>query len=333
MFKWFLLMASAIISSCDKNPLYIEGFPPMVLSEDNKFSLEKVELGRQLFFDPILSLDNNVSCSTCHMPSLAFTDGKSVSSGIKPLTRSSPSLLNIGFHSKGLFWDGNVMSLEKQALIPVRSPLEMGLSWHLAEKKINKAEIYKKAFKKIYGNVFVDSLKIAAVLAHYQRSLISNNSKFDSVMRGEVNFNPNERRGWNIFFDADPSLPSAECSHCHVDPLFTDLSYQNNGIHTVDEMNGNSLEKGREFVTKNPNDRFKFKVPTLRNIAVTAPYMHDGRFKTLEEVINHYNKGGNDGFNVNPNVRKLNLSERDKLDLIAFLNTLTDYAAIRNKNG
>ena len=143
-------------------------------------------------------------------------------------------------------------------------------------------------------------------------------------MRGEMTFTPNEKRGWTIFFDADPLLPSAECSHCHVDPLFTDLSFQNNGIHTEDELNGKSSEKGRESVTLNPNDRFKFKVPTLRNVARTAPYMHDGRLKSLEEVMNHYNMGGNPGFNVNPNVRNLNLSKQDISDVIAFLHTLTD---------
>jgi cytochrome c peroxidase len=222
--------------------------------------------------------------------------------------------------------------LEKQALIPVRSPLELGLPWHLAEKKIKDDKFYKDAFRKVYGNVRIDSFKIAAVLAHYQRTLISNDSKFDAVMRGETTFTPNEKRGWSIFFDADPLLPSGECSHCHVDPLFTDLSYQNNGIHTEAEMNGKSSEKGRELVTKNSNDRFKFKVPTLRNIAITAPYMHDGRFKTLEEVIGHYNNGGNEGYLVSPNVRKLHLKEEDIRDLIAFLNTLTDFRYLKMEN-
>lgn len=332
MLRWWLLLTLTILNSCEKDSLHVIGFPPIILSAENKFSRAKAALGEKLFFDPILSINNKISCSSCHLPSLAFTDGKKVSTGLKPLTRSSPSLLNIGFHSKGLFWDGSVLSLEKQALIPVSNPLEMGLPWLLAERKINNSGYYKKAFNKIFGDEFIDSLKIAAVLAHYQRSLISNNSKFDAVMRGEINFTPNEKRGWTIFFDADPLLPSAECSHCHVDPLFTDLSYQNNGIHTEDEINGLAVEKGREKVSKNPNDRFKFKVPTLRNIAKTAPYMHDGRFKTLNEVINHYNKGGNYGFNVNPNVRKLNLTEKDIFDLIAFLNTLTDINEVRKQD-
>jgi len=330
MLRLLLLLTLTILYSCEKDSLHLKGFPPVFLPTENKFLKAKTALGEKLFFDPILSINNKISCSSCHLPSLAFTDGKEVSAGLKPLTRSSPSLFNIGFHTKGLFWDGSIMSLEKQALIPVSSHLEMGLPWHLAERKVNKSEYYKKAFNKIFGDVFIDSLKIAAVLAQYQRSLISNNSKFDAVMRGEINFTPNEKRGWTMFFDADPLFPSAECSHCHVDPLFTDLSYQNNGIHTEDEINGLSLEKGRENITKNPNDRFKFKVPTLRNIALTAPYMHDGRFKTLKEVMNHYNKGGNNGFNVNPNVRKLNLSEKNVSDLISFLNTLTDLNEIRN---
>jgi cytochrome c peroxidase len=300
----------------------------MVWPKYNLYQKEKVAIGEKLFFDPILSVNNKISCSTCHLPSLAFTDGKRVSKGLFSLSRSAPSLLNIGFHSKGLFWDGSSSTLEKQALIPVRSSLEMGLSWTKAEKRINESGFYKKAFKKIYGNIYIDSLKIADVLAQYQRTLVSNNSKFDAVMRGDMNFTINEKRGWTIFFDADPLLPSAECSHCHVDPLFTDLSFQNNGIHTESELKGSSSEKGRELVTLNPNDRFKFKVPTLRNIAITAPYMHDGRLKTLEEVVNHYNKGGNPGFNVNPNVRNLNLTKQDIFDLIAFLHTLTDMKMI-----
>ena len=304
MLKWPLLIALAIFSSCKRNTSAVSDFPPMVWPKDNLQHKEKVALGEKLFFDPILSINNKISCSTCHLPSLAFTDGKKV--------------------SKGLFWDGRASTLEKQALIPVSSPLEMGLPWIIAEKRINESNVYAKAFKKIYGDIFIDSLKIASVLAQYQRTLLSNNSKFDAVMRGEMNFTPNEKRGWTIFFDADPLLPSAECSHCHVDPLFTDLSFQNNGIHTESELNGSSSEKGRESVTLNPNDRFKFKVPTLRNIAITAPYMHDGRLKSLEEVMNHYNKGGNPGFNVNPNVRNLNLSNQDISDLIAFLHTLTD---------
>lgn len=324
MLKWLFLLVLATLSACNENPSVVSGFPPMVWPIDNSFNKEKVAIGKKLFFDPLLSINKKISCSTCHLPSLAFTDGKSVSKGLFPLSRSAPSLLNIGFHAKGLFWDGSASTLEKQALIPVSSSLEMGLPWTIAEKRINESDVYARAFKKIYGNVFIDSLKIASALAQYQRTLLSNNSKFDAVMRGETNFSPNEKRGWTIFFDADPLLPSAECSHCHVDPLFTDLSYQNNGINTEMELNGRLSEKGRELVTLNPNDRFKFKVPTLRNIALTAPYMHDGRLKSLEEVVNHYNMGGNPGFNVSPNVRSLNLSKRDISDLIAFLHTLTD---------
>lgn len=329
MLKWPFLIAVLVFNACNRDNSFVNDFPPMVWPKDNPKHKEKAVLGEKLFFDPILSINNKISCSSCHLPSLAFTDGKKVSSGLFTMSRSAPSLLNVGFHSKGLFWDGSVSTLEKQALIPVRSSLEMGLPWAIAEKRINESNVYAKAFKKIYGDIFIDSLKIASVLAQYQRTLLSNNSKFDAVMRGEMNFTADEKRGWTIFFDADPLLPNAECSHCHVDPLFTDLSFQNNGIHTESELNGMSSEKGRELVTLNPNDRFKFKVPTLRNIAITAPYMHDGRFKSLEEVINHYNKGGNFGFNVNPNVRKLNLTKQDISDLIAFLHTLTDIKLVK----
>ncbi len=324
MYHWFLLLIFVICFSCKRELVKPEYFPPLSWPEGNEFSNEKVLAGKRLFFDPVLSINRKISCGSCHIPDLAFTDGKAVAKGLKSLSRSTPSLFNIGFHAKGLFWDGNTLSLEKQALIPVSSPLEMGLPWVEAEKRINKSSFYSRVFKKIYGDIYIDSMMIAEVLAQFQRTLIAGNSKYDLVRSGKMSFTPNEKRGWAIFFDADPMLPSAECSHCHVDPLFTDLSFQNNGIHSEAEISGMTKEKGRELVTKNRNDRFKFKVPTLRNIVKTAPYMHDGRFKSLDEVLNHYNNGGNDGFNVSPNVRKLNLTEKDKQDLIAFLHTLTD---------
>ena len=168
MLKWPLLITLVIFSTCKRNISVVNDFPPMVWPKDNLYDMEKVAIGEKLFFDPILSINKKISCSTCHVPSLAFTDGKKVSNGLFPLSRSAPSLLNIGFHSKGLFWDGRASTLENQALIPVSSSLEMGLPWAIAEKRINESAVYAKAFKKIYGDIFIDSLKIASVLAQYQ---------------------------------------------------------------------------------------------------------------------------------------------------------------------
>lgn len=171
---------------------------------------------------------------------------------------------------------------------------------------------------------------VSKALAQFERSLLSFNSKFDRASRGEVDFSISELRGWSIFFDANQAVPNSECNHCHIDPLFSNLKYENNGLQ-VPDADGNYPDNGLGKVTGNKYDNGKFRVPTLRNIALTAPYMHDGRLATLEEVLEHYNSGGHYGENVSPNVRPLHLDEQDKKDLLAFLNTLTDSTFITNE--
>jgi cytochrome c peroxidase len=199
--------------------------------------------------------------------------------------------------------------------------------------------MFRQAFG-IQKKTDIDSVLVSRALAQYERTLFSANAKFDQVMRKEAVFTPAEKRGWTIFFDASPNLPFSECNHCHIDPLFTNLAYENNGIQAVKHLE-DFPDPGRGAITKNRNDLGKFVVPTLRNIALTAPYMHDGRFSTLEEVIDHYASGGHLADNLNPNVRVLKLREQDKKDLIAFLHTLTDTTGLtlpdnklkKNKNG
>lgn len=302
-----------------------ERFVKMQIPKDNPLTLEGIELGRRLFFDPILSEDQTISCASCHQPNKSFTDGKAIATGIKDRKgrRSAPSLINVGYYYKGLFWDGRVTTLEEQALIPIEDSLEMDSDWGIVEDRLQNHYQYPALFAKAFGTKEINRYLVAKALAQFERSLVSYNSKYDQVMRGEQQFTPSEQRGFEMFFDASEKLPFTECGHCHLDPLFTNLDFFNNGLEESYDLQ-NVKDKGRGAITKRIYDNGKFKTPSLRNIELTAPYMHDGRFETLEEVIDHYSAGGKYGENVNPNVRKLQLSAADKRDLIAFLRTLTD---------
>jgi cytochrome c peroxidase len=323
------------------NPHFIEwndpkDFVKMVIPEDNPLTEEGVALGKRLFFDTILSKDESISCASCHDPVLAFTDGQAKSIGFKEQLskRSSMSLLNVGYHHSGFFWDGRAKTLEEQALEPVENPLEMASDWTIVENRLQKHKEYPALFAKAFGIQEANDITrqlAAKALAQYERTLVSADAKFDRVMRKEESFTEAEQRGWTIFFDASQDLPDAECAHCHIDPLFTTLEYLNNGLDRAEDLE-TFEDLGRGGVLGNKYYNGTFKVPSLRNIALTAPYMHDGRFETLEEVIEHYNSGGHYAVNVSPNVRKLNLNEQNKKDLIAFLYTLTDYSLLKDKN-
>ncbi len=307
-------------------------FFKMTHPANNPLTAEGTELGRHLFYDPILSLDSSISCSTCHLQALAFTDGKAFSHGIygRSGKRSAPSLVNIGYHYKGLFWDSRSSSLEEQAVHPIEDPLEMGNSWPTVVKRLQEHPFYPTMFKAAFG-IKKDSINqawITRALSQFQRTIISSDSKYDRVIEGTASFTAEEHRGMTIFFDASEELPFSECGHCHTDPLFTHLKLENNGIDKEGDPN---RDKGKGALTGHSFDNGQFKVPTLRNIALTAPYMHDGRFKTLNEVVDHYASGGHPGPNVSPNVRPLTLSQKDKQALIAFLNTLTDSTLLYNE--
>ena len=312
-------------------PFHLEepsNFVKMHIPPDNPLTEEGVALGEKLFFETALSLDSSISCASCHLPSLAFTDGKAFSLGVKQqkAKRSAMSLLNIGYHHTGLFWDGRVQTLEEQALEPVENPIEMASEWQEVERRLQASNEYLGLFRAAFGIETKEELNrflVAKALAQYQRTLISANSKYDQIARGEIQFSPSELRGMTIFFDADIDMPNGECAHCHLDPLFTTLEYLNNGLDEAKDLN-DFKDKGRGGITKNRFQNGMFKIPSLRNIELTAPYMHDGRFETLEEVIDHYNSGGHYAENANPNVLPLHLNEQDKHDLIAFLKTLTD---------
>lgn len=311
-------------------------------------------LGKALFFDPILSRDASLSCASCHQPALAFTDGREVSIGVEGRKgiRNSMTLVNLATIQTGFFWDGRVSKLEEQVLHPITNPNEMGADleqvvgrlalrkeyqWLFDESSIEDHEGHFQYKGDAPNGVHSTDLdtpveRLGQALAAYLRSITLSDSKFDRVLSGEENFTLSEERGWAIFFDATDYLPHGECSHCHTDPLFTNHKFFNNGISVVTDSKPVE-DPGQGGITGIPQQMGRFRTPTLRNIAVTAPYMHDGRFQTLEEVIDHYNSGGRQGFNVNPNVRPLHLSKEDMKDVIAFLHTLTDRSLVDRKEG
>ncbi len=358
LFPLFLLLSLLTWTACEKdeqvldkagdlenvtynpeayNLVIPDNFRDMVIPADNQMTIEGVMLGRKLFFDPILSDDNTMACASCHLPSSSFTDDLAVSTGIDGIagTRSSMSLLDVGFQDKGLFWDGRSTTLEIQALIPVEDPIELHTTWAEAISRIRNHPDYPTDFRKAFG--IADRKDItkelaAKALAQFERSLVSSgNSRYDRAIRGEIFLSPSELNGMDMFFDQSSVLPDAECGHCHNQPLFTTNEYLNNGLDYAADLN-DFQDKGYGNVTGKKSDNGKFKVPTLRNIALTAPYMHDGRFATLEEVIDHYNSGGQYAENRHPLIVDLQLTEVQKQELISFLHTLTDTTFTNNPN-
>lgn len=309
---------------------YPDHFPNMVIPADNPMTNEGVDLGRHLFYDPILSLDSTQSCSSCHLPAGSFTDNLSVSAGIDGINgkRSSMSLLNVGFVSTGLFWDGRSRTLERQALIPVEDPVELHDTWPNVIRKLSRHDDYPTLFRKAFGiesRSGITKELAAKAIAQFERSLVSSGeSKYDRVVSGRSVFTDEELRGFDIFFDIDPDASRhAECGHCHNAPLFTTNEYRNNGLDEVESLR-DFVDQGRGRVTGRVFDNGLFRIPTLRNIESTAPYMHDGRFQTLDEVIDHYITGGFHADNLGAVMRPLNLQEEDRRDLVAFIKTLAD---------
>ena len=310
-------------------------FPILEIPADNPTTVEGINLGRLLFYDPILSIDSSMSCSSCHLPEFSFTDGKAKSLGVDGLLgkRSSMSLLDIAFSYKGLFWDGRAKNMEEQALMPVIDPVELHETWPNVVEKFKKHNDYPVLFRKAFGIKSKDEIteKLATkAIAQFERLIISSgNSKYDRFLRGEVLLDDDELDGFDMFFNNTFNLPDAQCGHCHNAPLFTTNDYFNNGLTAAATLN-DFVDKGRGVVTGIALDNGKFRVPTLRNIALTAPYMHNGSILTLEDVVDHYSRGGHPSINKDPLITQVVLTSRQKQQLIKFLHTLTDTAAIRN---
>jgi cytochrome c peroxidase len=296
---------------------------------DNPLTVEGVALGRKLFYDPILSGDFTQSCSSCHKQSLSFAEATAVSTGITGAqgNRNAMPLINLAYHNR-LFWDGRSFSLEQQLLEPVPNPIEMNLPWLAAMDRLNQHPDYPSLFKQAFGIDYIDSTHITKALAQFLRTLISGNSRFDQYILGQAALTPQELQGMNLYV-----TEAADCFHCH--PFeerfqFTTFSFMNNGL----DKEGEFQDSGLGGIVSNPNLIGVFKVPTLRNIAQTAPYMHDGRFATLNEVIDHYDMGGHPSSTIDPLMKHvgtgLNLSTQEKEALIAFLLTLTDTDFLSN---
>ncbi len=303
-----------------------QGFPDMQIPADNPMTVEGVELGRMLFYDPILSADNSQACASCHAPAFSFTDnGRQFSVGIDGFegTRNAMPVINAGWMPT-LFWDGRRISLEDQALEPVPNPIEMHQSWTESASKLDAHAEYPDLFLKAFGTRTIDSTLVTKAIAQFERTLISSNTKYDRYLRGEAQLSQAESKGFEIFF-----TEKGDCFHCHTTILFTDNQFHNNGLSTE------FPDKGLYDVTGSENDIGKFKTPTLRNLEFTAPYMHDGRFQTLEEVIDFYSHGVQWSPTIDPLMKKvgqggIQLTEEEKQYLIAFLKTLTDTTFINN---
>ncbi|MEM0991833.1 MAG: cytochrome c peroxidase [Bacteroidota bacterium] len=314
--------------------------PTMEIPADNPMTKQGVDLGRMLFYDPLLSIDGSVACASCHFPERAFVDGRQFSLGVNGAVgrRNAMALVNVGFHKSGFFWDGSVNTLEEQALLPIEDHTEMNDTWENVEKKLQNHTDYPRLFRAAFGIEFPSEItKDLAVkaIAQFERTLISGNSRYDRIVNSndlDAGFPTDaEERGRRLFFfEATQQLDHPGCSHCHGGPLFTNDRFMNNGIDSVQTLN-DFKDLGRGKITGKRGDNGKFKVPTLRNIELTAPYMHDGRFETLEEVLEHYSSGGHFADNLDANIRPFEMSERDKNDLIAFMKMLTDTSFVNNE--
>ena len=299
-----------------------EGFPNMSFPSDNEFSESRWVLGKKLFFDPILSIDSTISCASCHKPSISFSDDVALSNGVKDRmgVRNSPSLANVGYHPYYLR-EGGVPTLEMQVLVPIQEHNEFNHNIVDISEQLLTIPEYVELSQTAY-NRNPDPFVITRAIATFERSLISGNSAYDLYQNGNNNaLSSQEIKGMNLFFSS-----KTNCSSCHGGFNFTDYSFQNNGLFT------NYEDIGRMRITNDSSDLALFKVPSLRNVMLTAPYMHSGQIKTLEEVIEHYNNGGVNYFNKSTEIVPLNLTNSEKTDLLAFLKSLTDYEFISNVN-
>lgn len=308
------------------------GFPQLVQPDSNVATVAGVALGRLLFFDPILSRDSTFTCATCHKPALAYTDGLAVSKGIDGLTtaRSSMSLINVGFQET-FFWDGRSGSLEEQSLHPVEDQIELGSEWSEIENRLRRSPVYRKAFRAAFGferSAEINRYQVSKAIAQFERALISGTSKYDRVTFAlDGFFTDAEEHGRDIFF-TEPSIAHPGCAHCHNQPLFGDARFSNNGLVATESIDG-FKDPGRGLVTGYPYDNGKFKAPSLRNVMLTAPYMHDGRLPDIDAVLDHYSSGGHYSPTRDAQITGFTLSDEDRTDLKAFLSTLTDTAALK----
>lgn len=343
----FVLVAAGIfMAATDIKPLYVDPYKleypdyfgnRISIPENNPTTKQGVFLGRMLFYETKLSSSKTISCASCHQQKLAFTDGKAFSSGINdmPTKRSSMSLANL-LWVRNFFWDGRAKGLEEQAKFPLNDPHEMGNYLEKAVKELQKTKEYPPLFAAAFGTSEINPEKITKAIAQFERTLISANSNYDKYLRGEYNPTKEELKGMELFLNSpvpSKNIRGADCAQCHGTPKMYMELFHNNGLDSEPK------DIGREELTGMSNDRGRFRVVTLRNIALTAPYMHDGRFKNLEEVLDHYNEhiSPNRSLSItlkdrsnNLNGKSLGLTASEKSEIISFLKMLTDSTFITN---
>lgn len=302
-------------------------FPaPFYDFSNNELRREGIALGKELFYETALSVDNSISCGSCHIQSAAFTQhGHDVSHGVDDRlgNRNSPPIMNLAW-SRSFFWDGGIFHLDLLPVSPITNPVEMDEQMPNVLRKLSSMEKYRKMFKAAYGSEDVNGERLAKALSQFMLMCISSESRYDSVMRKEVIFTAQERRGY-LFFKKN-------CDACHSEPLFSSAGFRNNGLdHSF------NTDSGRIGISLDVKDRYAFKVPSLRNLSFTAPYMHDGRFTSLQQVVDHYASGIQvqdylDPFLLKDGRAGIPMSQADKADLVAFLRTLDDVKFITNKS-
>jgi cytochrome c peroxidase len=332
-FKWrykiiigIIILISLAFTQKLTTPIYLEvpkGWPkPHYDFENNPLTEEGFQLGRRLFYDPILSRDNTISCASCHLQATGFTHvDHDLSHGIegKIGTRNSLALMNLAW-TKDFMWDGGVNHLDVQPLAPITSAVEMDETLENVVAKLQKQAKYQLLFEKAFGTKKITGQLTLKALSQFLVMLKTSNSKYDKVIRKEEKFTESEQKGYDLF--------KTNCASCHQEPLFTSDRFENNGLAVDSTLN----DFGRIKITTNPNDYLKFKVPTLRNVQFTFPYMHDGRFKTLTEVVKHYNSRVYKSNTLSKDlIKPMNLSDNDRVDLVAFLKTLSDTEFLFNQ--
>ncbi len=332
----FLLMLTAvlIIESCQEKdntaaPVHLLNipvpsyFPPIQNTyANNPITQEGFDLGKKLFYDGRLSVDGNFPCASCHQQFAAFsTFDHSLSHGFNNqfTTRNAPGLANMAWY-KEFHWDGGINHLEVQPLAPITASNEMAETIENVIRKLKADEQYQKMFRAAFNSNDITSQQMLKALSQFMGMMVSANSRYDKMKRGETSFTGAEQRGYQVF--------QAKCASCHAEPLFTDLSYRNTGL----AMDQDLRDIGRMRITKLASDSLKFKVPSLRNVFITAPYGHDGRFVSIGGVIDHYRNTVIPGPTTDPILKnKLNINDLEKNDLIIFLRTLTDSSFIADK--
>lgn len=318
-----ILLLCAFCSCTVKNKKHFNPLGEMNIPNDTLFTPENIALGKRMFFDTRLSLDNKVSCATCHKPEYAFADKAPVTMGVRARQgkRNAPSLLNVGYLPH-MMAEGMVKSLEMQMLDPLQDETEMSMDLNNLVNKLKQDSFYVAKAKEIYGRE-LDMFVITRAISAYQRTLVSFNSAFDKYyyQKDEEAISASAKRGWKLFSE------ELYCTQCHSLPFFTNFEIENNGLYPSFVYS----DKGKFTATLDTNDMAKFKVPSLRNLSLTAPYMHDGQFFTLKQVLGNYKKGGAEHFNKSNKIKPFELSRQSQEDLIQFFETLTDTVSYKKR--